>query len=117
MAIVVPTAACWLPSPTFISVIVANRRPASTTKPKSAINVWSGPLKGKDIRLALISPPGASTSLNSPGCNGSSSSLIRRPRALNPAGKFDSVPASINCLSAAVAVLDSPPMVWINPSP
>ena len=39
----------------------------------------------------------------SPGCKGSSSSLIRSPRALKPAGRLDNVPASINCRSAAVA--------------
>ena len=48
-------------------------------------------------------PPGASTSLNSPGCIGWSSSLTLIPLDLNPAGKFFKVPASINCLSDWVA--------------
>ena len=50
-------------------------------------------------------PPGASTSLNSPGCKGCASSLTLIPRDLNPAGKFAKVPASRSCLKAAVAVL------------
>ena len=91
--------------------MVANRLPASTTKPKRLNNVPSGPLNGKGIKLSRIAPPGASTSLNSPGCRGSSSSLIRRPRALKPAGRLESVPASINCRKAAVAVLERPPIV------
>ena len=62
-------------------------------------------------------PPGASTSLNSPGCNGSASSLILRPLDLKPAGKLDKVPASNNCLNAEVAVLDKPPIICINPKP
>ena len=41
-------------------------------------------------------PPGASTSLNSPGCIGDASSLTLTPLCLNPAGKFDNVPASNN---------------------
>ena len=62
-------------------------------------------------------PPGASTSLNSPGCIGWSSSLTLIPLDLNPAGKFFKVPASINCLSATVAALDNPPIVCIKPKP
>ena len=50
-------------------------------------------------------PPGASTSLNSPGCNGCASSLTLIPLDLKPAGKLAKVPASNNCLRAAVAVL------------
>ena len=56
-------------------------------------------------------PPGASTSLNSPGCKGCASSLTLIPLDLNPAGKFDKVPASYNCLNAEVAVLDNPPIM------
>ncbi len=56
-------------------------------------------------------PPGASTSLNSPGCKGSESSLILKPLDLKPAGRFDNVPASNNCLKAVVAVRDKPPIV------
>jgi len=56
-------------------------------------------------------PPGASTSLNSPGCIDCASSLILIPLCLNPAGKFDKVPASNNCLNADVAVLDNQPIM------
>ena len=46
-------------------------------------------------RMHLVKlPPGASTSLNSPGCIGDASSLTLTPLCLNPAGKFDKVPAS-----------------------
>ncbi len=62
-------------------------------------------------------PPGASTSLNSPGWKGWSSSLILKPLALNPAGKFAYVPASNCCLKAWVADLDNPPIMWIKPNP
>ena len=62
-------------------------------------------------------PPGASTSLNSPGCIDCASSLILIPLCLNPAGKFDNVPASSSCLNADVAVLDNPPIMWIKPKP
>ena len=62
-------------------------------------------------------PPGASTSLNSPGCKGCASSLILIPLVLKPAGKLDNVPASNNCLKAAVAVLVKPPIMWIKPKP
>ena len=72
---------------------------------------------GRGNRPARRSPLGASTSLNSPGCKGLSSSRIRRPLALKPAGKLDNVPASINCLSAAVAVLDKPPSMCTKPKP
>jgi len=34
-----------------------------------------------------------------------------------PAGKFAKVPASNNCLRAAVAVLVNPPIIWIRPKP
>ena len=70
-----------------------------------------GSLYGNGNKPARKSPLGASTSLNSPGCNGLSSSRILKPLALNPAGKFYNVPASINCLSAEVAVLDKPPNI------
>ena len=62
-------------------------------------------------------PPGASTSLNSPGCNGCASSLTLIPLDLKPAGRLDNVPASKSCLKAVVAVLDSPPIMWIRPKP
>ena len=41
---------------------------------------------GKNASLKL--PPGASTSLNSPGCIGDASSLTLTPLCLNPAGKI-----------------------------
>ena len=62
-------------------------------------------------------PQGASTSLNSPGCNGCASSLTLIPLDLNPAGQLAKVPASNNCLRAAVAVLVSPPIMCIKPNP
>ena len=62
-------------------------------------------------------PPGASTSLNSPGCNGCASSLTLMPLDLKPAGKLAKVPASSNSLHAAGAVLVNPPIMWIRPKP
>ena len=50
--------------------------------------------RGKNASRKL--PPGASTSLNSPGCIGAASSLTLTPLCLNPAGQFDKVPASSN---------------------
>ena len=100
-----------------MSAICANRWPACTTKPRRANNVWDGSLYGNGINPSRIAPPGASTSLNSPGCKGLSSSRILNPLALNPAGKFDKVPASSNCLSACVADLDRPPIKCIKPNP
>ena len=114
---VVPTGAPWFASPTCISAICANRWPACTTNPRRANNVCDGSLYGNGINPSRIAPPGASTSLNSPGCKGESSSLIRRPRALNPAGRFDNVPESSNCLNACVADLDSPPIKCTKPNP
>ena len=70
------------------------------------MRVADGSLYGSGTNESLKAPPGASTSLNSPGSNGVSSSLILSPRALKPAGRFAKVPASISCLSAPVAVLD-----------
>ena len=55
------------------------------------------------VIASRIAPPGTSTSRNSPGMRGESSPLIRRPLALRPAGKFESVPASISCLRIEVA--------------
>ena len=63
------------------------------------------------------SPPGTSISLNSPGLRGSSSFRILTPLALNPAGKFDNVPASISCLNIDVAARDNPPIVCSKPKP
>ena len=39
------------------------------------------------------------------------------PLCLKPAGRFEKVPASIKDLSVAVAVLDKPPIMCINPNP
>ena len=96
MAKVVPTGAFVFVSEIFISATAANFCPASTQKPKRLNSVGSGPLYGSGIKPERKSPLGASMSLNSPGCNGLSSSEIRMPLALNPAGKLESVPASIS---------------------
>ena len=116
-ATVVPTAACWFPSPTCISAIDANLWPADTTTPISCRSVCDGSLNGKAIKASLMLPPGASTSLNSPGWIAWASSLILIPRILNPAGRLESVPASNNDLRADVAVLDKPPIMCIKPKP
>jgi len=79
-----------------MSAICANRCPACTTNPSKPNNVCDGSLYGKGSNPSRIAPDGASTSLNSPGCNGSSLSAIRRPRVLKPAGRLANVPASIN---------------------
>ena len=95
-ATVVPTAACWFPSPTCISAIDANLCPAWTTIPINDNNVCDGSLKGRVIKASLMFPPGASTSLNSPGCIAWASSLTRIPLCLKPAGRLLNVPASNN---------------------
>ena len=74
-------------------------------------------LIGSGIRLSFSDAPVVSISLNSPGCSGSSSSRIRMPRALNPAGRLAKVPASISCRSIDVAALDIPPIMWLRPKP
>ena len=61
--------------------------------------------------LSLRAPPGTSISLNSPGDKGSSESRILIPRALNPAGKLERVPASINCRKIDVAERPKPPIM------
>ena len=61
--------------------------------------------------------PTMSTSLNSPGFKGVSSSLILAPLALKPAGRFDNVPASISCLKIDVDARDNPPIMWVRPKP
>ena len=96
IAIVVPTGVSPPISAIFMSAIAAKRRPASTRVPKRLYNVPEGSLNGKGIKEDRISVPATSISLNSPGCRGLSSSRILAPRALNPAGKLESVPASIN---------------------
>jgi len=68
-------------------------------------------LNGNGINASRKLPPGASTSLNSPGCKGCASSRTLIPRILNPDGKLAKVPASNNCLKAEVAVLDNPPII------
>ena len=98
IAIVVPTGVSPPISPIFISAIEANLLPASTRVPNKLYNVPDGSLNGKDINDVLISPPATSISLNSPGCNAVSSSLILAPLALKPAGKLESVPESMSCL-------------------
>ena len=70
-----------------------------------------GSLNGRGINASRRLPPGASTSLNSPGWIDCASSLTLIPLVLKPEGKLDKVPASNNCLKAAVAVLDNPPIM------
>ena len=62
--------------------------------PNKFNNVCDGSLYGNGKNASRNDPPGASTSLNSPGCIGDASSLTLTPLCLNPAGKFDNVPAS-----------------------
>ena len=116
-ATVVPTGIAALLSPTFISAIAANLFPESTNKPSNCISTLLGSLIGKGIRFSLKLPPVVSMSLNSPGCNGWSSSRIRIPLALKPAGRFANVPASISCLSIEVDALDNPPIMCERPNP
>ena len=66
-AIVVPTGACGLPCPVFISAIEANCLPEFTRTDNKDNKVWLGSLKGKGCIASASEPPGASTSLNSPG--------------------------------------------------
>ena len=116
-ATVVPTGIAALLSPTFMSAIAANLLPESTNKPSNCINTLLGSLIGRGIRLSRREPPVVSISLNSPGCNGSSSSRILIPLALKPAGKLAKVPASISCLNIDVEALDSPPIMCDKPRP
>ena len=116
-ASVVPTGAFGLPCPVFISAIDANFLPPSTKIPSKFNKVPLGSLNGSGWIDSLSDPPGASTSLNSPGCIGVSSSRILIPRVLNPAGKFAKVPASINCLRILVEALDRPPIICVKPNP
>ena len=117
MATVVPTGIAWLESATFMSAIDAKRLPESTKMPKRFNNVADGSLNGNGMSASRKLPPGASTSLNSPGCNGSSSFLTLMPLALKPAGRFASVPASINCLKIDVDDWVKPPIMWVKPKP
>ena len=110
-ATVVPTGMAWFTSPIFISAIAANRLPESISKPKSCIKTLLGSLTGKGIRFSFNEPPVVSMSLNSPGCKGSSSSLILMPLALKPAGKLAKVPASMSCRSIDVEAFDKPPIM------
>ena len=95
IATVEPTGALFC-SAKGMSATDANLLPLSTIMPSNCSKVPDGSLNGNGIIDALRSPPGASISLNSPGCNGSDSSLTLIPLALKPAGKFANVPASIN---------------------
>jgi hypothetical protein len=79
-----------------MSAIDANLCPASTTIPISCNKVCDGSLYGKKTKASFKFPPGVSTSLNSPGCIAVASSCTLTPLCLNPAGKFDNVPASNN---------------------
>ena len=116
-ATVVPTGACELTSAVFASATCAKRLPESTTTPKRLASVADGSLYGNGMIEFLRSPPGTSMSLNSPGLRGSSSLRMRTPRDLKPAGRLESVPASINCLKIDVAARDRPPIVCNKPSP
>ena len=95
----------------------ANRCPESTNMLSSDSRVPLGSLKGRGCIESLSDPPGASTSLNSPGCIGVSSSLILIPLVLKPAGKFANVPASISCLMIEVDAFDRPPIMCVKPNP
>ena len=108
---VVPTGAFGLPCPTFISAIEANLCPAFTNMPNKFNKVPLGSLNGNGCMDSRNEPPGASTSLNSPGCMGVSSSRILIPRVLKPAGRFARVPASINCLKILVEAFERPPIM------
>ena len=113
----VPTGIAALLSPTFISAIAANLLPESTNKPSNCISTLLGSLIGKGIKFSRKLPPVVSMSLNSPGCKGSSSSLILIPLALKPAGKLANVPASMSCLKIDVDALDKPPIMCESPKP
>ena len=78
-ASVVPTGAFGLPCPVLISAIDANFWPESTKMFSRLSNVALGSLKGNGWIESRKDPPGASTSLNSPGWIGVSSSLILMP--------------------------------------
>ena len=116
-ATVVPTGIAALASPMFVSAIAAKRFPESTKIPSKLISTLLGSLIGNGIRFSLKDPPVVSMSLNSPGCNGSSSSLILMPLALKPAGKLANVPASISCLNIDVLAFDIPPIMCDRPNP
>ena len=103
--------------PTCWSAIETNLRPASIKDPKSCASVPDGSLNGRGIIELLISPPGASISLNSPGLRGSSSFRILNPLALKPAGRLARVPESINCRKILVAARPKPPIICIKPNP
>ena len=66
-AIVVPTALFCASLPTLESVIAASFCPACTTKPNNCNYVVDGSVNGKLKNLTRMFPPGASTSLKSPG--------------------------------------------------
>ena len=117
-ATVVPTGAFFCPpSPILASAIDTKRLPLSTSEANSVASVPEGSLYGRGIIASRMLPPGASMSLNSPGCSGSSSFRTLTPRALNPAGRLASVPASINCLRILVAARPNPPNICISPEP
>ena len=56
-------------------------------------------------------------SRHSPGFNGEPWSLMRKPRALNPAGKLARVPASTNWRNVLVAVRLRLPNKCTSPNP
>ena len=94
----------------MLSVESANSFAALTTYCIKLNNVPEGSLNGKGCRDLPRSPAGLFTSLHSPGAIGSSGASTRSPCALKPPGKFENVPASINCLIDEVAVLVKPPI-------
>ena len=104
-------------SPTFMSAIAAKRLPESTKIPSNCIKTLLGSFIGSGIKFSLRDPPVVSISLNSPGCNGSSSSRILIPLALKPAGKLARVPASISCLNIDVDAFERPPIMCDKPKP
>ena len=67
-----PTGASELPSPVGCSIVAANCLPESINNPNKLVNVALGSLYGKGKNESESLPPGTSTSLNSPGCKGSS---------------------------------------------
>ena len=88
----------------------AKRRPSSIILSIKAASTWLGSLYGSGKKLSRIVPAGTSTSRHSPGAIGVSSPLTRIPRALKPPGRFDSVPASTNCLIREVPDLAKAPI-------